>query len=223
LTRGAELDEGGDGGGEQRVSVSLRIDPLGAGFFVRGGAAVAPPPRRACGVCGAAFDSPLESEFQVWCVVSRVRFPCALHRHARSHARTLPRAFISYAPRRLTEQVQRRNSRARRRRSSGGGGDDALFAPSADDDDEMLLFPSHAASVDLTSVVRDSLLLALPAQPRCGEAACGARAAAAAAALAAEARKDAAAAASSSSAAAGPFAKLSALRTRISAAEERSA
>ncbi len=72
----------------------------------------------------------------------------------------------------------------------------------------MLIFPNNANAVDLTSVVRDSLVLALPVQPRCAEAACASRASATVAT----------AATAPPAGAAGPWAALAALRQRMDTA-----
>jgi hypothetical protein len=73
-------DAASDGdGGTTLVTVAMRVDPLGAGFFVSGTASVDPPPLRRCACCGASFPAPLESDFQVWRVLASAsaRRPCA--------------------------------------------------------------------------------------------------------------------------------------------------
>jgi len=139
------------------VTASLQVDPVGGGYYVRGRCEVAPPPRRSCACCGALHDAPLEALFQVWCVPAH---------HARAwrpnHAR---------APCRLTDSPAERRSGSRRSARRGPASDSAA-GPGADD--EVLLFGRNASGVDLSGVVRDALLLAAPAAPRCAAPDCAA-------------------------------------------------
>lgn len=110
-----------------QVNVTLRVDPVGAGYFVRGTALLAPPLRRACACCGGPVEVTLENEFEIWCARARARVGHAPYRRVtqrvpfsqadgQAGAAHQPRA----APRRCTRRRRARGTRAR------GLGDAAL-------------------------------------------------------------------------------------------------
>ncbi len=120
---------------------------MGAGFYVRGSAEVAPPPSLRCVRCSCAVQRPLTAEFEVY----------------------------------LADKLGERPRRRRRGKTGAArhGSGDVGTAGAADGTD-VLLFPPHASAVDLTPLVRDCLVVALPPAQSCE--ACAAAAAAAAAA-----------------------------------------